>query len=280
MTSRFNEYLREFDSYPKMMIYNFVLTHGGMSDCIKFFMFALEYCVDNKIRLYYLRNDIPIEKYVFVKHAKMVLLKNQISTPTVTINKYAEMDRIVSMPGDCYIVYPMTFYDVFSFDKISVDFSEVFAFSQAAIDNSRRILPECAGSQSYASVHLRLGDKFLETDKRYVMCREDQRQFDFTRTISEINSLIFMGSSVVLFCDNQKYKHIILEKCPGLMATSAIIGHTSFANTTEAQVMDAVSEFYIMSRSSKIVALSYSGFSLTAARFNRVPVECIYESGC
>lgn len=293
MSSRFDDYLREFDSYPKMMIYNFVLTHGGMSDCIKFFMFALEYCVDHKIRLYYLRNDIPIENYVFVKHAKMVLFENRILRSTVTIHTYAEMDSVIAMQGECYLVYPVTFYDGFSFDKISIEFSDVFAFSREAIDNSRRILPETllrilpTGSTPYVSFHLRLGDKFLETDKSYVKCKGDKRPFDLVASIYEINRLIFMGESVVLFCDNQKYKNIILKKCPGLIVTSASIGHTSFENTTEEQVMDTVSEFYIMSRSSKIVALSYSGFSLTAARFNSVPVECVYEdaersseSGC
>lgn len=283
MSSRFGEYLREFDSYPKMIIYNFMITHGGMSDCIKFFMFVLEYCIDRKIRLYYLRNNIPIEKYVLVKHEKMLVSKNQILRPTIQVHNQDDMDRIADVPGACYIVYPMTFYSTFSFDKIQVSFSDVFAFSQTVIDNSirilprnlPRILPECANS--HVSFHLRLGDKFLETDKRYVMCKEDKRSFDMNKTIYEINRHILMGSSVVLFCDNQKCKHIILKQCPGLMITSAIIGHTSLVNTTDQQVMDAVSEFYIMTRSSKIVALSYSGFSLAAAKFNRVPIECIYE---
>ena len=285
MSSRFGEYLREFDSYPKMVIYNFMITHGGISDCIKFFMFFLEYCIDRKIRLYYLRNNIPIEKYVFVKHEKMVLSEPQILRPMIQIHNHEDMHRIADVPGACYVVYPMTFYSTFSFEKIRVPFSEVFAFSQTVTNNSLRIspealhsiLPECTESHSYVSFHLRLGDKFLETDKSYVKCKEDKRPFDLVASIYEINRHIFMGSSVVLFCDNQKYKNIIMKKCPGLMGTSAIIGHTSLVNTTDQQVMDAVSEFYIMTRSSKIVALSYSGFSLAAAKFNRVPIECIYE---
>jgi hypothetical protein len=295
MSSRFGEYLREFDSYPKMVIYNFMLTHGGISDCIKFFMLFLEYCIDRKIRLYYIRNNILIEKYVFVKHEKMVLSKKQILRPMIQIHKHEDMHRISDVPGACYIVYPMTFYSTFSFEKLRVPFSEVFAFSHAVIANSRRIFPETflrifpeallsilpedlpKDAKSYVSVHLRLGDKFLETDKSYVKCKEDKRPFDLVESIYEINRLIFMGESVVLFCDNQKYKHSIMKKCPGLMITAAEIGHTSLVNTTDQQVMDAVSEFYIMTRSSKIVALSYSGFSLAAAKFNRVPIECIYE---
>jgi hypothetical protein len=205
----------------------------------------------------------------------------------IQIHDPEDMDRISDVPGACYVIYPMTFYSTFDFNKIRVSFSEVFAFSHEVINNSLSILPEALlrilpgnfqeDAKSYVSVHLRLGDKFLETDKRYVQCKEDKRPFDLVASIYEINRLIFMGESVVLFCDNQKYKNIIMKKCPGLMITSAVIGHTSLVNTTEQQVLDAVSEFYIMTRSSKIVALSYSGFSLAAAKFNLVPIECIYE---
>ena len=46
-------YINSFDTFKENCIYNFKLGDGGIGDCIKFFMFVLESCIKNNIRLYY-----------------------------------------------------------------------------------------------------------------------------------------------------------------------------------------------------------------------------------
>jgi hypothetical protein len=50
-----------------------------------------------------------------------------------------------------------------------------------------------------------------------------------------------------------------------------VIGHTSFSNTTKKQVLDAVTEFYILTKSDMIYGITNSGFSLMASKFNNIP---------
>jgi len=125
----------------------------------------------------------------------------------------------------------------------------------------------------YAVVHLRLGDKFLETDKQYVTCKEDVRQFD-----QKVLSDLFVKKSeqqqpILFLCDNAAYKQSIKSKFSHIHVTEAKIGHTSFTNTTDEQIVDTLAEFYLMANSSKIVAASYSGFSLAAAKFHNTPMS-------
>ena len=63
---------------------------------------------------------------------------------------------------------------------------------------------------------------------------------------------------------------IIKKKYKKVIITGAEIGHTSLSNTTNKQVLDAVTEFYILSNSILIYAASYSGFSNMSSKFNNV----------
>ena len=67
-------YIDKYDSFDKKMIYIFKLGDGGIGDCIKFFMFVLESCMKNNIRLYYNKNNLEIEKYIKLKYDKMYIL--------------------------------------------------------------------------------------------------------------------------------------------------------------------------------------------------------------
>lgn len=104
----------------------------------------------------------------------------------------------------------------------------------------------------YISIHLRLGDKFLETDKRFVQFKRDKRSY------SEENIYNFIENNndknIIFFCDNYNYKSKIKKKYKKVIITGAEIGHTSLYNTTNKQVLDAVTEFYILSNSMLIYA--------------------------
>ena len=67
------------------------------------------------------------------------------------------------------------------------------------------------------------------------------------------------------------YKNKIKQLFPFINISNASIGHTSIESTTEKQTLDAVSEFYLLTKSKKIYAVSYSGFSKMAVFFNNIP---------
>ena len=75
---------------------------------------------------------------------------------------------------------------------------------------------------------------------------------------------------ILFFCDNNKYKLKIKNEYNNIIITDANIGHTSLLNTTEKQVLDTITEFYLLTNSQLIYAASKSGFSYMASRFNNV----------
>ena len=79
--------------------------------------------------------------------------------------------------------------------------------------------------------------------------------------------------NIIFFCDNNAYKLKIKKKYSNIMITNCVIGHTSLTNTTEKQVLDSVTEFYLMTNSDKIIMASRSGFSITASKFKNIILE-------
>jgi len=65
----------------------------------------------------------------------------------------------------------------------------------------------------------------------------------------------------------------VQKKYKDLVISTAEIGHTSFLNTTDEQVLNTVTEFYVLTQSEKIVSISYSGFPVAAAKYNHIPIE-------
>jgi len=277
-------YLQNFDSYPCALVYDFRLTQGGIADCLKFFMFLFEICRTRGIRLYYLQHEIPIEKYVFVKHAQMRIRHEtliQYSKDGSSIQMVQSIDELKELGHFTYhLIRPHILYNVFSFDQITVPFSSIFEISQDIIENVPRIFPELS-TKSYISVHLRLGDRFMETDKEFVLCKTDTRKYDQQSMFSTIEQLLSdpnqvpsqVPHQVLFFCDNRKYKMAVQNKFPKLVISTAEIGHTSFLNTTNEQVLNTITEFYVLTQSEKIIAISYSGFPVAAAKYNNIPIE-------
>lgn len=71
-------------------------------------------------------------------------------------------------------------------------------------------------------------------------------------------------------CDNNNYKLKLKEKYSNIIITNCDIGHTSLTNTTAKQILDGITEFYILTNSKIIFAASYSGFSIMASKFNKI----------
>ena len=261
-------YLKIYDTLERKIVYDFRLGSGGIGDLTKFFVHLLNICIDQKIKIHYLINNIPAEKYLKLCHPKMY-----ITPETILKSKY----HIIQQPSDIanlnntdyYVVTPFAFYDSFSFDAITIPLQDVFYFT----DEVKRHL--ILKNEKYISLHLRMGDKHLETDKRFVCCKED------SRTFHEANIFEFIeknqdNKTILFLCDNNNYKLKLKSKYEKILITDFDIGHTSFINTTELQVLNTLKEFYLLSNSEEIYIASYSGFSRMASKFKNIPIHELY----
>lgn len=248
------QYLSNYNKFKASLIYDFKVGYGGIGDYIKFFMMMLTYCMKNNIRAYRKVNNIEIEKYIKIKYDEL----------NITIPEILKLEN-------ARICIPHMFYKRIDYD-FSVNTNEIFYFDDIVKDNALKIMPSLPSS--YVSLHLRLGDKFLETDKAFVPCKED------TRTFTEVNIERFItdnsGTHIFLCCDNNNKKQELKKKYKQLMIADSEIGHTSLSNTTSQQILDSVTEFYILTNSTKIGAASYSGFSFVSSKFNNIGYEKLY----
>lgn len=243
-------YLSNYESFKHKIVYDFKLGDGGIGDCIKFFMFILTSCMKNNTRLYYFKNNIEIEKYIKLRYDKMYIDEKQI--------KQLHSVRFVK---------PQAYYGKINYDW-NIKIKDVFYFTDEIKINSRLLFP--LDISQYISIHLRLGDKYLETEKQHVLVKNDERIFSeekIYRFIEE-NS----DKNIFFCCDNNKYKLKLKEKYNNIIITNCDIGHTSLSNTTSRQNLDGLTEFYILTNSEMIYSASESGFSLVASKFNNIPL--------
>jgi hypothetical protein len=210
-------------------------------------MIILVECINNNIKIYHKINNIEIEKYIKFKYDFFNITKDEI----LKLNNVT-----IKIPHE---YYKETY-------KGDICLNEVFYFDNSIKLNVKNILPSLP--TSYISIHLRMGDKFLETDKKFIPCKNDTRQFSQKKIYKfiEDNS----DKNIIFFCDNLNYKLKITNKYKNVFISNAQIGHTSLKNTTNKQILDAITEFYILSNSQLIYAASNSGFSLTASKFKNI----------
>lgn len=260
-------YLKVYDTLDRKIVYDFRLGSGGIGDLTKFYMHLFNICIEQNIKIHYLVNNIPAEKYLKLVHPKMY-----ITPETILKNKYHIIQQLADISSinnrDYYIIQPFAFYDTFSFDNITIPLQEVFFFT----DEVKRNL--ILQSEKYISLHLRMGDKHLETDKRFVCCKED------SRTFHEANISEFIENNkdkqILFLCDNNSYKLKLKARYEQIRITYFDIGHTSFINTTDQQVLNTLKEFYLLSNSEEIYIASYSGFSRMASKFKNIPIHDLY----
>ena len=243
-------YIKNYNLFNKIIVYDFNVGDGGIGDCIKFFMFILNECIKKNICLYYKKNNIAIEKYIKLKY-----------------DMYIETSPFINQNINIKILKPCMMYSTFNTDY-SININEVFYFTDEVKINSNRLFPY----ENYISIHLRLGDKYLETNRDYIVCKEDIRPFSEEKIHNFIENNENENEKIFFCCDNHKYKLQMKEKY-NIIITNCNIGHTSLSNTTNEETLDAITEFYILTNSKMIFAASESGFSLIAAKFNNVPLK-------
>jgi hypothetical protein len=245
-----DNYIKNYDSFNEIIVYNFNIGDGGIGDCIKYFMYVLELCMKNNTRLYYKKNNIEIEHYIKLKHDKMYIDEEMI-------NKLHNVN----------IVDPYMFYSTINYNY-SIDIKDAFYFTDEVKINYNQLFP--SNITNYISIHLRMGDKYLETEKQYVLCKEDEREFSEEKIYKfiEDNS----DKNIFFCCDNENYKLKLNERYNNVIITNCDIGHTSLHNTSKKQVLDGITELYILANSDMIFAASKSGFSIVASKFNNIPL--------
>ena len=244
------DYLNECDSYSKKVVFVFGKTNGGIGDLTKFFTYLLQECIQHKVRLYYLLTGDPIDKYLkiderfYISRIQHVLMLHSVQhLSTILENVF-------------YIVQPQIMYvvdDIYS--KLTIPLHKIFYFTDEVLNRAQPY------TGHYISVHLRMGDKFLETDPRFVMVHNDTRTYDETKLFSFLEK-----QNVLFFCDNKSYKQRVKRMFDHTRITDFDIGHTSFLNTTDSQLIDGLAEFYLLSKSKHIYKASYSGFSIMASK--------------
>jgi hypothetical protein len=251
------DYLDVCDSYSKKVVFVFGKTNGGIGDLTKFFTYLLQLCIQHRIRLYYLLTGDPIDNYIKLD-SKFYISKLEHELYLQSIHQLPDiLDNVM------YVVRPQLMYNVDNlYDKLTLHLHDIFSFTQEVIERAAPYMGD------YVSVHLRLGDKFLETDKRYVMVPTDERTFD------ESNLFRFLASrNVFFFCDNKSYKQRVKRMFDHTQITDFDIGHSSFINTTHSQLIDGLAEFYLISKSKHIYKASYSGFSIMASKMYQCPIS-------
>lgn len=248
-------YLKNFYSYKEKIIYDFNTGDGGIGNCILFFIAQLGASMKNNKQLYYKKNNIDIEKYIKLRYDMM----------------YINEDMITQL--DSYkIIKPQMLYsskdDDYNYNNYNIDYKDVFYFTDEVKINSKQLFPQ--DISNYISIHIRLGDKYLETDKNFVVVKDDQRNF------SEENLYKFIeknyNENIFFCCDNNNYKLKIKEKYNNIIIANTNIGHTSLSNTNSKQILDAITEIYILSNSKLIYSPTLSTFSIVASKFNNIPL--------
>ena len=245
------DYIKNFESFEKKIVYDFRLGYGGIGDNLRYFMYILDTSMKNNKRVYYKKNNIETEKYIKLKYDIMYI-------DDAMINQLHGVD----------VVIPQMFYAYVDYLDYSINLNEVFYFTDEVKINSKHLFPQ--DITSYISIHLRLGDRHLETDGNYVVCKDDERKF----SEEKIHKFIEENYNEHIFfcCDNNSYKLKLKEKYNNIIITNCDVGHTSLSNTTEKQILDAITEFYILTNSKIIFAASTSGFSTLASKFNNTPL--------
>lgn len=278
------EYIRNYDNFSRSIVYTFNIGWGGLGDYIKFFLYTLTLCIKYNYKLYYLTHDIQIEKYIKLKYKRMMVRTNDIENLdnihkvtdflhncNIMTNTIPDFNNYIKSGNGNSVLMPALFYKIFNYNDISINGHDVFEFSDIVKINSINLFSK--NIENYISIHLRLGDKYLETcdPKLKDQNERDIRKYDENELFDIIEKNY--NKNIIFFCDNYKYKLKIKNKYNKIFITDCNIGHTSYPTTQDKEVLDTITEFYLMTNSVKIFAISNSGFSICASKFGNIPIQ-------
>ena len=237
--------------------------NGGLGDFFKYLIFLLNFCIRHNIK-FKLIIDHPIKDYIKFKHPQMIMDKSNYPKG---VHHVANFDEIKASKNKYFTVCDNIMYKYNVYQNLKkIKLRDLFTFSDAVNKKAKSYTQD----KEYSSIHLRLGDKFIENDKNYVKCKNDQRTFDENKLYDYIEH--HKNDMMYFFCDNDPYRQKIKKMFNFINITNLKIRHISLTDTTDDECFNAVVEFAIMTNSKLIVAVSRSGFSILAASFNNVPL--------
>tara|TARA_B110000037_G_C17118624_1_gene504804 strand:- start:2041 stop:2820 length:780 start_codon:yes stop_codon:yes gene_type:complete len=248
-------YVSNYDSFTKEVVFIYD-EYGGIADYVKYFVFFLEICIKNNTRLYYLKTNKHFETHLMLTHDKMYITYENYQKKKVNVK------------------YSKDMYKLFTWSGISLKLNDVFKFSIEVIKNSSVIFSR--KDNNYITIHIRLGDSNLEINKTYIMCKNDNRICDNEKLYKYIENN--KHETILITSDNKAFKLHIKDKYDNVVVTKCNIGHVGLKNTTQIQVLDTLTELYIMSLSKKIIVATDSGFSVLASYFNRIPIDFLTDN--
>jgi hypothetical protein len=264
-----DNYLLNYENLIKTIIYKFSIEEGGIGDLIKFYIYLLNLCINHNIKLYYYIENMNINKYLKLKYNNMYIELKHIQNPYY-LHNICNLDNLI--PHTSYIVQPYNLYNFNIYHNFPNFVSDIFYFTDEIKIYANNFLNE-NNIIHYISIHLRMGDKHIETEECFKKVHND------TRNYNEHNIYNFIeqnkDKNIIFFCDNKAYKQKIKNKYNFITITNGNIGHTSYKNTTELQTFNTIVEFYLLSNSDHIYKASHSGFSIMASKFNNIPISDI-----
>lgn len=262
-----DNYLKNYETYNIKVVYYFKILNGGIGDYLKYFIFLFHMCIEKKYRLYFLiDNETFIKQYLYMNKKEMYIQEDEIENNKHYINNYNEFINLKE--NDKFnIVKPFLLYDCFQFIPLHDNISSIFSFSNEIIENE---IIKKYENIDYISLHIRLGDKFLEIEDKFKGCQDDERIFNEENVIHFVEN--HKDQNIMLFCDNQQYKENLKKKYNNIIITSLNIAHIGLLNTKRECILDTVIEFYLLIKSKEIYTPTHSGFSITASKYGRIPL--------
>ena len=260
-------YFKKYKTYTIKVVYYFKNLNGGIGDYLKYFMYLLYICIKKKYRLYFLiDNEIFIKQYLVLHNKEMYIRADEIGKNKKIIIHYNEFMNLKNN-NKFNLIRPGIFYRRSIQNPILKNISSIFSFSNEIVEN--QIIKKYE-NMDYISLHIRLGDKFLEVKDKFKNCLNDERVFKEENVFDFLEN--HKDQNIMLFCDNQEYKEKLKKKYKNITITSLKIGHVGLKNTKKESVFDTVIEFYLLTKSKKIYTPTYSGFSKIASIYKDIPL--------
>lgn len=254
-----------------MFMFNFALGNGGIGDILKFSTFAYKLASDKNIKMI-MYNHSPLSKYMFYTKGENINSIDELNTlfPDYVLLDLGNIDDIHNMEltqKKIYNIYPHNLYckDYIIYQNVDM-VSSIWDFKKELKDFCINLnIKPVRG----IGIHLRLGDYYLETDKNFVLAKNDNRignlsNEDIENRIKAICDL-YPNRDIFICCDNLTYKNKLISKFPRMISSNLSVGHTSLSNTTSDEIFHALCEFYMLSHfCDEVYSLTPSGFSIMA----------------
>ncbi len=277
-----------------VLIHSYGYGSYGIGDMIRSMLAYYTYCSINKID-YYIDFSETLLKYCFdnkVYEIKDSELTNvftdfdSFSEKTKTILYEIKMNKEKN-----YYIYSNTFnfLHVDLLNKNKKNFSNFLIFSDLVKERAKELLNEVGLTSEYICIHVRCGDHYYLKDKLSEFSSQDirispeQALVKIKKVLKGLKNLS-IAKKVLIITDNKQLKEMVKmirdSSFDNTYTLNTDIYHIAIkpeqVSESETEIirpyLDSIAEFYILTKSSKNICLSPSGFSYWASYIYDVPM--------